>query len=140
MELYELEGDIQTIVDKERSLLDIRSQNIVKTWSYDESNETVSYPNAELLIRLYQNLNEETLKNRFIEIARSKVSEDSERITDYGYVSYHGMLKKIVSCSQLFLYVLIKLNYTDDALRALDTRSGLCSYQHVNLIEGKSQS
>lgn len=113
----ELEENLQIVFDKEE--IDRKKGDSCFYYKRTMSRE-ISYPNAELLIEMFSTLTNDTVKAYFIEYLRKGVSDSNET----PHVLDHVLV--FISRSALCFYTLVQLDYTNDAINALNKRSGTC--------------
>jgi CYTH domain-containing protein len=104
-----LTQQINIIFDRERILLKTKG----KTWNINKNTDSIIYEHSDTLINLFVNLQDDKLKEMFIDYLLNTFTTDEEKVYTTQINSYEYEINFFSSTGALVFYTLLQLGFKD---------------------------
>jgi len=130
-----MNGDILTqkinlIFDRENILLKTKG----KTWYINKNDDSIIYEHSDTLVNLYTNLQDDELKEVFLDYLSDKFREDKEEVYVTQIDRNNYEIDSFSSSGALVFYTLLQLGFKDKLIEYIINRNNFClNYNCTNV-------
>jgi len=125
-----LTQQINLIFDREKILLKTKG----KTWNINKNGDSIIYEHSDTLINLYTNLQDDKLKEVFLDIFSDKFTDEKEEVYITQIDRNEYKIDSFSSSGALIFFTLLQLGFKDILKDLIINRTNICvNYSSTNV-------